>query len=194
MAYFYLLKSVPSMIMLMTIQCHIRHRCCKAFCQVYSITAKSPLSGLVIMEWKRTLQNSNLWFVTKPNWWHRIEIGREYHTKTWKISQGPGSHHRQSFDVEWSYWCCCIKDTRQLNALVRISKYFDPKSKRVLYNSFIRSNFEYCPLVWHFCGKTNDNKLEKIQEWSLRILHDSYELSYEELSNKMVLTPYAFID
>ena len=32
--------------------------------------------------------------------------------------------------------------------------------------------------------KTNNNKLEKIQERSLRILHDTYELSYEELLNK----------
>ena len=79
---------------------------------------------------------------------------------------------------------CCLKAARQLNALVRISKYLDPKDKNVIFNSFIRSNFEYCPLVWHFCGKTNNNKLEKIQERSLRILHDTYELSYEELSNK----------
>ena len=79
---------------------------------------------------------------------------------------------------------CCLKAARQLNALARISKYLDPKSKNVIYNSFIRSNFEYCPLVWHFCGKTNNNKLEKIQERSLRILHDTYELSYEELLNK----------
>ena len=41
---------------------------------------------------------------------------------------------------------CCLKAARQLNALARISKYLDPKSKNVIYNSFIRSNFEYCPL------------------------------------------------
>ena len=57
-------------------------------------------------------------------------------------------------------------------------------SKIIIYNSFIRSNFEYCPLVWHFCGKTNNNRLEKIQERSLRILQDTYELSYEELLNR----------
>ena len=79
---------------------------------------------------------------------------------------------------------CCLKAARQLNALARFSKYLDPKSKSIIYNSFTRSNFEYCPLVWHFCGKTNNNKLEKIQERSLRILQDTYELSYEELLNR----------
>ena len=58
---------------------------------------------------------------------------------------------------------CCLKAARQLNALARISKYLDPKSKNVIHNSFIRGNFEYCPKGWHFCGKTNNNKLEKIQ-------------------------------
>ena len=79
---------------------------------------------------------------------------------------------------------CCLKAARQLNALARFSKYLDPKSKSIIYNSFIRSNFKYCPLVWHLCGKTNNNKLEKIQERSLRILQDTYELSYEELLNR----------
>ena len=45
---------------------------------------------------------------------------------------------------------CCLKAARQLNALARISKYLDPKSKSIIYNSFIRSNFEYCPLYGTF--------------------------------------------
>ena len=28
--------------------------------------------------------------------------------------------------------------------------------------SFIDSNFSYCPFVWHFCCKTNTEKLEKL--------------------------------
>ena len=84
---------------------------------------------------------------------------------------------------------CCLKATRQLNALARISKYL----LKIIFNSFIRSNFEYCPLVWHFYGKTNNQKLEKIQEQSLRILHDTFELTYEELLNKNSLL-YSCID
>ena len=76
---------------------------------------------------------------------------------------------------------CCLKAARQLNALARISKYLDPKARNIICNSFIRSNFDYCSLVWHFCGKTNNNKLEKIQERSLRILHNTFDLTYEEL-------------
>ena len=76
---------------------------------------------------------------------------------------------------------CCTKAARQLNAFARISKYLNLNSRRSIHHSFIASNFSYCPLVWHFCGKTNNAKLEKIQERSLRILCKDYTSSYEEL-------------
>ena len=78
----------------------------------------------------------------------------------------------------------CGKAAKQLNALARVSKFLDFKSRKIIYNSFILSNFSYCPLVWHFCGKKNNNKIEKIQERSLRILYNDYHSSYEQLLEK----------
>ena len=48
---------------------------------------------------------------------------------------------------------CCTKAARQLNALAHIAKCLDVGSRRTIYNSFIMSNFNYCPLVWHFMEK-----------------------------------------
>ena len=79
---------------------------------------------------------------------------------------------------------CCKKAARQLNALARISKHLNINSRRTIYNSFIMSNFNYCPLVWHFCGQVNNQKLEKIQERALRILFTDYDSSYKELLGK----------
>ena len=76
---------------------------------------------------------------------------------------------------------CCTKAARQLNALARISKHLDLKSRKLIYNSFIVSNFNYCPLVWHFCGVQNNNKIEKIQERALRILYQDYTSPYSVL-------------
>ena len=47
--------------------------------------------------------------------------------------------------------------------------------------SFVASNFNYCPLVWHFCGVSNSNKMEKIQERCLRIVYKDYDSSYDRL-------------
>ena len=68
-----------------------------------------------------------------------------------------------------------------VKCFARKSKYLNPNSRRAIHHSFIASNLSYCPLVWHFCGKTNNAKLEKIQERSLRILCNDYTLSYEDL-------------
>ena len=62
----------------------------------------------------------------------------------------------------------CKKASNQLNAIGRIQKYMGFKEKEILLNSFIYSNFNYCPLVWHFCLSKSLNKIEKIQERSLR--------------------------
>ena len=73
---------------------------------------------------------------------------------------------------------CCRAD-RQLNALARISKHIDSKSKHIIYNSFVASNFEYRPLVWYYCGQLNyTDKLEKMQGRSLRIIHNALKSSF----------------
>ena len=77
----------------------------------------------------------------------------------------------------------CRKAARQLNALSRISRFLNVSSRRIIYQSFIASNFTYCPVVWHFCGKVNNSKIEKIHERALRIIHCDYSSSYEELLN-----------
>ena len=81
-----------------------------------------------------------------------------------------------------------IKAARQLNALSRISKFLNLKAKKLIFRSFIMSNFTYCPLVWHFCGKTNNAKIEKIQERALRIVYNDYTSDYNELMDKFGTT------
>ena len=79
---------------------------------------------------------------------------------------------------------CCKKAARQLNALARISKHLNINSRSAIYNSFIMSNFNHCPLVWHFFGQVNNQKLEKIQERAPKILFADYNSSYMELLEK----------
>ena len=58
----------------------------------------------------------------------------------------------------------------QLNALFRLklSKNFFKKFDR----SFVYSNFNLCPLVWHFWKTKVLQKIENIQKRALRNLHD----------------------
>ena len=54
------------------------------------------------------------------------------------------------------------KVARQLNALARISSYLNISSRSLLYNRFVRSNFNYCAMVWHFCEK-NKQTITKLK-------------------------------
>ena len=42
----------------------------------------------------------------------------------------------------------CKSAANQLNALIRLNCFLRIDEKKVLVNSFVLSNFNYCPLVW----------------------------------------------
>ena len=69
------------------------------------------------------------------------------------------------------------KAARQINVLLRLSKYLSTETKILIYKSFIRSNFNYCPLVWHFCSKTSSDKMEKLQFRALRLVYNDFNSS-----------------
>ena len=78
----------------------------------------------------------------------------------------------------------CKKASNQLNAIGRIQQYMRFKDNLVLLNSFVLSNFNYCPLVWHFCSSKSLKKIEKVQERALRILYNYSTSDYNQLLNK----------
>ena len=84
----------------------------------------------------------------------------------------------------------CRKAGRQLNALRRLSNVLNLKSKMCIFQSFIRSNFLYCPLVWHQCGKQNTQKLEKLQERGLRLIFNDYKPPYSALLKRAKLPSF----
>ena len=71
------------------------------------------------------------------------------------------------------------KASNQLNVISRIQKFMGFKEKEILLNSFVYSNFNYCPLVWHFCSAKSVKKIEKIQERALRILYSNFFSDFE---------------
>ena len=73
----------------------------------------------------------------------------------------------------------CIKAARQSNSLQRIAKYLNQNTKKIVFNSFILSNFNYCPLVWHICSIKNTQKVEKIHERGLHIILNDYQSDYK---------------
>jgi hypothetical protein len=75
----------------------------------------------------------------------------------------------------------CRKASRQINALMRLSNIIDYDTKFTMYKSFITANFEYCPLIWSLCNKTEMNKICRLQGRALRFVTSNFTLRSHEL-------------
>ena len=92
-----------------------------------------------------------------------------------------------NFDTQVSN--ICQKAARQLNVLQRLIKFLFVKTRLIIFKSFIRSNFKYCPIVWHLFSQSNsEKKLYKLQFRALRIDFNNYDASYENLLSLVNMT------
>ena len=79
----------------------------------------------------------------------------------------------------------CKKASNILNALKRESKFIvGQKNRAIVAYTYILSYFNYCPLVWHFCGSASTHKIEKLHERVLRWVHDDYSSTYADILSK----------
>ena len=75
----------------------------------------------------------------------------------------------------------CKKTSQKLNALTRLCNIISFPQKKLLFNSFIKSQFNYCPLIWMFCSRVQNSKINSIHERSLRTIYKDYKNSYSDI-------------
>ena len=56
--------------------------------------------------------------------------------------------------------------------------------KRTLMNTFFKSQFNYCPLIWMCRSCENNNKINKLRETCLRIMHNDKPSTFNALLGK----------
>ena len=108
---------------------------------------------------------------------HHLKIGSEiiWESKNAKLL-GVDIHNDLNFDyhVKEIY----RKANRKLSALSRVSRFQEVTKKRVLFKSFIESQFTYCPLIWMFHSRELNNKINKLHKPALRVVYKNYELLF----------------
>ena len=77
----------------------------------------------------------------------------------------------------------CKQANSKLRCLHRIRKFVKIDSAHPLCNAFVLSNFNYCPLIWMFCSKTLDCKINKIHKRAFRAVMGTWDGSLDELLN-----------
>ena len=60
----------------------------------------------------------------------------------------------------------------------------DPTKVETLMNAFIKSQFNYCPLVWMFHDRSSNSKMDRIQESALQLVCKGSGKDLEKLKEK----------
>ena len=115
---------------------------------------------------------------TPEHLWVRVGDERIWESQSEKLL-GMVVDKKLSFDLHLR--SLCRKVNQKVSALARIV-HFLPFSKRYLImKTFIESQFSYCPLVWMFCSRTMNSKINRIHERALRLVYQDYDSTLEEL-------------
>ena len=76
----------------------------------------------------------------------------------------------------------CKKASAKITALARLIKILPLERKKILFHSFVKSQFSHCPLVWMFnLSRVLNRRINRLHERGLRIVYGDYESSFEEL-------------
>ena len=78
----------------------------------------------------------------------------------------------------------CIQAGRKLSSLSRLGRFLTVDQRKLFFQSYIKSQFQYGPLVWMFCSRKALKSIENIQERALRLSFGDYNSTYEELLRK----------
>ena len=78
----------------------------------------------------------------------------------------------------------CKQAGNKLNALARIAKFLDDDKRKLLMNSFVISQFNYCPIIWMYCQRQSNNLINRIHERALRIAYNDYTSTFNTLLDK----------
>ena len=75
----------------------------------------------------------------------------------------------------------CKKARQKLHALARVVNFMDLVKRKSLMKAYITSQFNYCPLIWMFHSTQLNNRINKIQEWALRLVYKDNKLTFDDL-------------
>ncbi len=75
----------------------------------------------------------------------------------------------------------CKKAGRHLSIIKRVAKSLPTHVKLLLYKTYVGCHFNFCPLVWHFCGSTATKMVESIQYRALKYVFNDYDSDYPTL-------------
>ena len=84
--------------------------------------------------------------------------------------------------------CLIFVEKLTENEETRVVKFLLIKKKRILFKTFIESQFKYCLLVWRFYERKINDKINKLYERTLRVVYNNATTSIEKLVKNETFT------
>ena len=57
-----------------------------------------------------------------------------------------------------------------LATIRRASAYLPSSTQRLLYNALVLPYLDYCSVVWHSCTKASSDRVERVQNYAMRVI------------------------
>ena len=143
--------------------------------------------------WSLIPVNMNSWALEKPMKMKYLSI-KKFDLKKTTTKKLLGITIDQYLNFNGHLTNACKSASRKLNALSRVSSLLSYQYKKVVSNSFISGQFNHGPLIWTFSSIRSYRKINKLHERSLRLCHNDYTSSYDELSSKQDLANFHIIN
>ena len=84
----------------------------------------------------------------------------------------------------------CKKAGQKMNALSRVIPYMNITKRRSFLNTFFMSQFNYCLLTWMCHSRAKNNKINRLNERSLKIIYNDKVSIFSNYWKKIVLSLY----
>ena len=81
----------------------------------------------------------------------------------------------------------CKRVSSKVSALQRISSHLSDTQHRFLANSFISSEFNYCPLVWSFTSRESLHRIQHLQDRVERMTPECSHVSLHRRNCELLL-------
>ena len=78
----------------------------------------------------------------------------------------------------------CKKTSRKSNALARPAPHIGINKRCFLMNSFFKLEFNYCPLIWMYCNRFLNNKIDRLHERCVQKVYTDKTSNFSELLEK----------
>ena len=75
----------------------------------------------------------------------------------------------------------CRKAGQKLSVLLRLSPYLHYNERKLMHITMVKSQLNYCPLVWMFYPRRSGNLINKLQVRALRITYNDQLTDFKSL-------------